>query len=67
MILAGKGRITLSAITGGAALGFDAEGIIGVVMALTRKDFYKNMTTHIDNRIWQGVVAACNISRRGVP
>jgi motility quorum-sensing regulator/GCU-specific mRNA interferase toxin len=53
MIQAGKVRITLSALTGGAALGFDAEGIIGVVMALTTKDFYKSMTTHADHRIWQ--------------
>jgi len=43
-------------------LGFDAEGIIGVVMALTTKDFYKSITTHIDHRIWQGLVAAGNIS-----
>jgi len=51
MIQAGKVRITLSALAGGAALGFDAEGIIGVVMALTTKDFYKGMTSHTDHRI----------------
>jgi motility quorum-sensing regulator / GCU-specific mRNA interferase toxin len=55
MIQTGKVRITLSALAGGAALGFDAEGIIGVVMALTTKDFYKSMTTHADHRIWQDV------------
>ena len=26
-----------------------------VVMALTPVDFYKSMTTHADNRIWQDV------------
>ena len=55
MIQAGKVRITLSALAGGAALGFDAEGIIGLVMTLTTKDFYKSMTTHADHRIWQDV------------
>lgn len=55
MIQAGKVRITLSALAGGAALGFDAQGIVDVVMALTPKDFYKSMTTLADHRIWQDV------------
>src|SRR4030065_244371 len=55
MIQAGQVRIHFSALAGGAALGFDAEGIIGLVMALTTKDFYKSMTTHADHRIWQDV------------
>ena len=55
MVQAGEVRITLSALAGGAALGFDADGILSVVMALTPKDFYKSMTTHADHRIWQDV------------
>jgi motility quorum-sensing regulator / GCU-specific mRNA interferase toxin len=55
LIQDGKVRITLSALAGGAALGFDTDGIIGVVMALTTKDFYKSMTSHADHRIWQDV------------
>ena len=55
MIQSGEVRITLSALAGGAALGFDADGIVGVVMALTPKDFYKSMTTYSDHRIWQDV------------
>ena len=55
MVQAGKVRITFSALAGGAALGFDADGIVCVVMALTPKDFYKSMTTHADHRIWQDV------------
>lgn len=55
MVKAQKVRATLSALTGGAALGFDVEGIIGVIMALTQKDFYKSMTTYTDHRIWQDV------------
>jgi hypothetical protein len=30
--------------SGAAALGFDFEGIVGVVMALTPSNFYKSMT-----------------------
>jgi len=55
MVQAGEVRITLSALAGGAALGFDADGIVSVVMDLTPMDFYKSMTTHADHRIWQDV------------
>jgi motility quorum-sensing regulator/GCU-specific mRNA interferase toxin len=39
LIEAGKVRSTLSALAGGASLGFDFKGIVGVVMALTPSDF----------------------------
>lgn len=55
MVESGKVRSTLSALAGGAALGFDFDGIVGIVMALTPADFYKSMTTHADHRIWQDV------------
>jgi motility quorum-sensing regulator/GCU-specific mRNA interferase toxin len=55
LVEAGKVRSTMSALAGGAALGFDFEGIVGVVMALTPADFYKSMTTHADHRVWQDV------------
>ena len=55
LIAAGKVRITVSALAGGAALKFGFEEIIGEVGALTPKDFYKSMTTHADHRIWQDV------------
>lgn len=45
----------MSALVGGAALGFDFQGIIGIVVALTTPDFYKSMTTHADHRVWQDV------------
>ena len=48
-------RTTISALAGGAALGFGFEEIVGVVAALTPKDFYKSMTTHADHRVWQDV------------
>jgi len=55
MIQAGKVRATLSALAGGTALGFNFDGIVGVVMALTAKDFHKSMTTHADHKVWQDV------------
>lgn len=52
---AGKVRATLTALAGGAALGLDFDGIVGVVLALTPRDFHKSMTTHADHRLWQDV------------
>ena len=55
LIEAGKVRSTQSALVGAAAMGFNFDGIIAVIMALTPKDFYKSMTTHAAQRIWQDV------------
>lgn len=58
MVETGKVRTTKAAREGGAALGFDFDSMIAVVMALTPADFYKSMTTHADHRIWQDVYRA---------
>jgi motility quorum-sensing regulator/GCU-specific mRNA interferase toxin len=55
LIEAGKVRMTASAVAGGELLGLDSAAIVNVVAALTPQDFYKNMTTHADHRIWQDV------------
>jgi len=55
LIAEGKISSTFSALVGGAALGFDFQGIVTVILALTPKDFYKSMTTHADHRVWQDV------------
>ena len=55
LLAAGKVPATISALAGGAVLGFGFEEIVGVVAALTLRDFYKSMTTHADHRIWQDV------------
>ena len=55
MIQTGKVRATMSALAGGAALGFDFDEIVGVVMELNLKSFYKSMTTHADHKIWHDV------------
>jgi motility quorum-sensing regulator / GCU-specific mRNA interferase toxin len=55
MVAAGKVRATVSALARGAALGFGFGEILGVVAALTPRDFYKSMTTYADHRVWQDV------------
>jgi motility quorum-sensing regulator/GCU-specific mRNA interferase toxin len=55
LVAAGKVRATVSALAGGAALGFGFAEIVAVVAALTPRDFYKSMTTYADHRIWQDV------------
>ena len=50
-----KVRATQSALTGGAALGLDFLEMLEVINGLTSSDFYKSMTTHANNRIWQDV------------
>jgi motility quorum-sensing regulator/GCU-specific mRNA interferase toxin len=55
LVAAGKVKATFTALAGGAALGLDFEGMVGIVMALTPADFHKSMTTHADHRIWQDV------------
>ena len=54
----GAVRITASAVSDGARLGFAAGEIIEVVQRLTVKDFYKSMTTHQDHTVWQDVYHA---------
>jgi len=55
LLEAGKVRSTLSALAGGAALGFDFADMLDVINALKPSDFYKSMTTHADHRVWQDV------------
>ena len=55
MLLAGKVRSTMSALSGAAALGYDFAGMVEIVAALTMGDFYKSMTTLADHKVWQDV------------
>lgn len=50
-IASGEARITRSALASGDAIGFDAEAILAVVMALQSQDFYKSMTSHNDHHV----------------
>lgn len=57
---AGVGAFTLTALRGGAALGLTTTEMLAVIAGLSRRNFYKSMTTYHDHRLWQDVYhAAC--------
>ena len=55
LIVQGAYRATMSARAGAAALGFGVDEMLAVVLALTRADFDKSMTTLADHTVWQDV------------
>ena len=63
--LIGEGRVrfTMTAVAGGAAMGFAAEEMLGVVAGLTGRNFYKSMTSRADHKVWHDVYHAD--TRRG--
>jgi len=46
---------TVTALIGGLEIGLTEPEMRLVVLALSRCDFYKSMTTHADHREWQDV------------
>lgn len=48
-------NLTISARTGIRDAGMGQMDALAVVQSLTRKHFYKSMTTHADHRVWQDV------------
>lgn len=55
LIVQGAYRATMSSRVGAAALGLGVDEMLAVVLALTRADFDKSMTTHADHTVWQDV------------
>jgi motility quorum-sensing regulator/GCU-specific mRNA interferase toxin len=55
LVTQGAYRATMSARTGAAALGLGLDEMLAVVLALTRADFDKSMTTHANHTVWQDV------------
>ena len=62
LIAEDKVRATVTATRAAKALGFEFDGMVAVVFALTPKDFYKSMTTYMDDKIWQDVYRPVTIS-----
>ena len=50
-----KMAFTQAALRGGAAMGMTRKEMVGVIQRLTRRDFYKSMTTYHDHRVWMDV------------
>ncbi len=48
-------NLTLSARTGICAAGMSQSDALALVRSLSRKEFYKSMTTVADYKIWQDV------------
>src|ERR1039458_8913387 len=51
----GAAAFTKTALDGGRDMGLTSREMLAVIAALTRRDFYKSMTTYADHRIWQDV------------
>lgn len=46
---------TATALRGGLELGLSEPDMRQIVLALSRREFYKSMTTHADHKEWQDV------------
>jgi len=51
----GAAAFTKTALDGGRAMGLTTAEMLAVIAELTRRDFYKSMTTYADSRVWQDV------------
>jgi motility quorum-sensing regulator/GCU-specific mRNA interferase toxin len=51
----GVAAFTKTALDGGRNMGMTTKEMLGVIASMSGRDFYKSMTTYMDNRIWQDV------------
>ena len=58
LIAEGRVSFTMTAVAGGAAMGFAAEGMLDVVSGLSNRNLYKSMTSHADHKNWHDVYHA---------
>jgi len=54
----GAAAFTKTALDGGRQLGLTTVEMLTVVAGLSRRNFYKSMTTYSDHRVWQDVYHA---------
>ena len=60
----GAAAFTKSALDCGRAMGLTTGEMLTVIASLSRRVFYKSMTTHADHRIWQDVYHAATPNRK---
>ena len=51
----GAAAFAKTALDGGRDMGLTSREMLAVIAALTRRNFYKSMTTYADHSIWQDV------------
>ena len=63
--LRGAASFTKTALDGGWRMGLTTAEMLGVIASLSRRNFYKSMTTYADHRIWQDVYHAGTPVKKG--
>jgi motility quorum-sensing regulator/GCU-specific mRNA interferase toxin len=54
----GAAAFTKTALDGGREMGLTTAEMLAVISSLSRRNFYKSMTTYADHRVWQDVYHA---------
>jgi motility quorum-sensing regulator/GCU-specific mRNA interferase toxin len=54
----GAAAFIKTALDGGWQMGLTTAEMLAVISSLSRRDFYKSMTTYADHRVWQDVYHA---------
>ncbi len=54
----GAAAFTKTALDGGREMGLTTAEMLLVISSLSRRNFYKSMTTYADHRVWQDVYHA---------
>jgi motility quorum-sensing regulator/GCU-specific mRNA interferase toxin len=60
----GATAFTKTALDGGRSMGLTTAEMLAVVASLSRRDFYKSMTSFADHRVWQDVYHATTPVRK---
>ena len=55
LIAEGRVSFTMTAVAGGAAMGFAAKEMLDVVSGLASRNLYKSMTSHAHHKVWHDV------------
>jgi motility quorum-sensing regulator/GCU-specific mRNA interferase toxin len=60
----GAAAFTKTALDGGRSMGLTTSEMLAVIAALSRRAFYKSMTSYADHRVWQDVYHAVTPVRK---
>jgi len=60
----GAAAFTKTAMDGGRRMGLTTVEMLAVIASLSRRSFYKSMTTHTDHRVWQDVYHAATLAKK---